>query len=185
MNQMFGHWEGGAKMATMNGKPYTGKILSGEDPGLKCEDESRTRQAFTDECDVNKIVARYGSMEAIPPELRDASRGVYADVSAEGDFRSRMDRALAVQKIFDALPEATREDFKHDPARFLAALADPSLAEGLRRAVAGGSGVSRAAGDPQPGGAGTAASGGSPTAEGGSGTPSAGPTKAQEGPKAG
>lgn len=89
-------------------------------------DENRTLQAFKDEADINKLMARYQRQGFIPPDTRQA---IYADVSDIPDFleaRQRVDLAITA---FNALPADVRLECGNDPAVFLQRIQDPAWAQ--------------------------------------------------------
>lgn len=87
-----------------------------EETGLKCEDVSRAKQSFRDECDINVIVERFGIGYEMPQGVRAP---VYGDFTEVGDFRGAMDAVIAAQSSFMALPADVRARFGNDPAGFV------------------------------------------------------------------
>lgn len=93
---------------------------------LVCKDESRTKQAFKDECDINNIVSKAmkaGELQGMinPPR--------YADVADAPRYHEALTLVVEAQAQFDALPSAVRKRFANDPANFLEFANDPSSAE--------------------------------------------------------
>lgn len=85
--------------------------------------ESRTKQSFRDECDINRIMARYqatGTLDFI--QKREAR---YADVSAL-DYQEAAFLVAGAQSMFHDLPSALRARFENDPAQLLAFLENPA-----------------------------------------------------------
>lgn len=100
--------------------------------------ESRTKQSFKDECDVNRIVARFQAtgqlpnINQLPPQ--------YLDVT-ELDFQAHQTFIAEAQSMFSELPSALRSKFENSPAKFLDFCSNeknrPELAElGLLRPIA-------------------------------------------------
>lgn len=86
--------------------------------------KGRTKQAPSDFCDINKIVARYrktGFLEHVR-----ANPGTFADVSGYGDFREMVQTVTLAKESFASLPSALRHRFHNDPGELLAFIADGS-----------------------------------------------------------
>ena len=101
--------------------------LYGERPpqvAQKFVDPSMTQQHFKEECDVNRILARYaetgnwGEQTDVRPQ--------FGDFSGEFDFRSAQDSIIQAREAFMALPSSVRKQFNNDPGELLAFLADES-----------------------------------------------------------
>lgn len=99
--------------------------------------ESRTKQAFKDETDINQILARYKSTGML--SHINENQGRFLDVSEISDFRSAVQRVQDTQKFFMGLPSDVRAEFQNDPAIFLDFLAEANEKEldryGLRALV--------------------------------------------------
>jgi len=92
---------------------------------------SRTKQSFKDECDINRIVARFRKT-GDPFLLNPAGIApTYADLPDVDSFHDSMNRVLAAEDAFAALPSKVRDRYRNDPGVFLAALADPSQVDFL------------------------------------------------------
>jgi len=82
---------------------------------------TRTKQAFKDECDINKIVERFKQTQG--PDFLDKLAGyvtgTYGDFSNIPDYREALDQVKKAQQMFDALPATVRKEFDNDPAYFL------------------------------------------------------------------
>lgn len=78
--------------------------------------EGMTKQSFKDECDVNRIMARYlatgelPNINALPPQ--------YLDVTAL-DFQEHQNFIAGANSLFQELPSAIRSRFGNSPAEFL------------------------------------------------------------------
>lgn len=79
--------------------------------------ESMTKQSFTDEVDINKIVARATESGFIGHV--STKTPVYMDATSIPDYRSALDIVNLANFRFMELPALTRERFMNDPARFL------------------------------------------------------------------
>ena len=112
--------------------PYDGlNTAFSEVSGLSCPyDSSLTHQSFKDECDVNKIIENLDASGFLseraarpyPPEF---------DASEVPDYHEAMNQVAYANQAFMALPAHVREEFAHDPARFVKYASDPANAEGM------------------------------------------------------
>lgn len=84
--------------------------------------QTSTKQSDRDKCDVNAIIARAKKGHVIT-HVRDTP-GRYQDVTSVGDFRESMNKVVAAQAAFEALPAALRKRFHNDPEEFLGFVAD-------------------------------------------------------------
>lgn len=84
--------------------------------------EGRTKQAFKDECDINRIVSRYVKTGEMPPAK---GGGVFADVSRIGTLLEARKKLADAEAKFKALPSAMRSRFKNDAGELLRFLANP------------------------------------------------------------
>lgn len=81
-----------------------------------------TKQSFKDECDVNKIIARFektGMIEAI-----NKNQPFYGDVSALVDYHEALNVVAEAQSLFNAMSAEVRERFSNDPEKMIAFLND-------------------------------------------------------------
>ncbi|AZL82833.1 internal scaffolding protein [Apis mellifera associated microvirus 14] len=88
-----------------------------EETGLTCPEDSRTKQEFKDEADINKIVERFGLTGELPQNLRMPISG---DFTGLGDYHEAMNLVLQAQEEFDKLPAKVRERFGNDAGAFIA-----------------------------------------------------------------
>lgn len=91
--------------------------------GLSFENvNSRTKQQFKDEADINRLVSRYiktgsfGQTGTRPPQFGD-----FVGI----DYTSMQNQIVHAQEQFAALPSEVRRRFANDPGNLLAFLADP------------------------------------------------------------
>lgn len=94
-----------------------------DDSGLMCVDESRTKQSFKEECDINTIVRRFGVTGQVPNSIETPLQGDFSDAL---DFRQSMDLIVAAREAFQELPAQVRKRFHHDPAEFNEFVSDES-----------------------------------------------------------
>lgn len=86
--------------------------------GTDCSgDKVLTKQEFKDECDINRIMARYAQTGELPPGLGLGSFGDFSDV---GSYQEAIERVRDAEAQFAALPSKVRERFGNDAANMLA-----------------------------------------------------------------
>lgn len=78
-------------------------------------EDGRTKQAFKDECDIHKIIARASKVGTLSHLERHGA--FYADFSGF-DFTEAQLTLARGKTIFEQLPAEVRREFKHDPAQF-------------------------------------------------------------------
>ncbi|AXH75659.1 MAG: internal scaffolding protein [Microviridae sp.] len=83
---------------------------------------SMTDPSFRDQCDINRIVARYRNsnvpLPAVPPHYQ------YIDALQVPDFAAVQQTVVDARRAFDALDARIRARFAHDPAQLIAFVAD-------------------------------------------------------------
>lgn len=101
------------------------KVKAGERyrPVIHCTEDKFTVQSARDECDINRIVARFEKSGILPTIDRV---GIFVDVSNVGDYREALERVETAREAFMRLPAVARERFDNDPATFLDFMADPA-----------------------------------------------------------
>jgi len=93
--------------------------------------DSRTKQSFKDECDINLIMRRYQQTGAIshlasqPPRFIDVAEGL--------DFQQALNQVIAAEQAFGALPAAVRDRFGNDPGQLIEFVSDSKNREEARR----------------------------------------------------
>jgi len=93
-----------------------------EETGLLCLDESKTKQAFAEECDINTIVRRFNLTGQLPDNVRAP---MYGDFEQVFDFHSAMNAVAAAGEAFDMMPADVRARFANDPAAFVDFCSNP------------------------------------------------------------
>jgi len=83
---------------------------------FKCKGKSLTKQSFTEECDINKILAKYQKTGAIDHVNKHEPSYGYA---TSDDFTSAMEIVARGSTMFEELPSSIRTKFENDPAKFL------------------------------------------------------------------
>ncbi len=96
--------------------------------------DGRTKQAFKDDADIVKIMARADKAGTISHLQK--FEGVYADYS-DYDFEEQTRRLAQGQTIFDQLPAEMRREFNQSPQEFFAYVNDPKNVEDLRTRLPG------------------------------------------------
>lgn len=84
--------------------------------GLACEEPSLAQQHYKDECDINTILERF-SITGLLPDSPLSPR--YGDFSGIGDYHTALNRVIAAQDEFEALPAQIRARFDNDPAQLI------------------------------------------------------------------
>ena len=84
--------------------------------GLACEEPSLAQQHFKDECDINNILRQF-NITGLLPDTPLSPR--YGDFSGIGDYHTALNRVIAAQDEFDALPAQIRARFDNDPAQLI------------------------------------------------------------------
>lgn len=109
--------------------------VRGERLNARVEADGRTRQAFKDECDINKLLARYAKTGALSHFAKHG--GEYMSVSPV-EFQEALNTVIEADKLFRDLPSKLRGRFNNDPSEFLGFVQNPDNADemvelGLRK----------------------------------------------------
>lgn len=109
-------------MGMYDGESYKGAVpYSSYVPHLKVvstpSGESRTRQEFADECDINSIMARFEKHKVLTHVNR--SQGKYLDVSETPDLATALSVLADAETAFMSLPARVRAEFANDPISFV------------------------------------------------------------------
>lgn len=97
--------------------------------------DGRTKQAFKDSTDINKILTRAAKGDAITHLAKHGA--VYGDFSDIPDLLEAEARLSRGRQIFAELPGEIRREFHQDPARFFAYVNDPANADKLHELLPG------------------------------------------------
>ena len=89
--------------------------------GLACEEPSLAQQHFKEECDINTILQKFNISGMLPQSTLSPR---YGDFSGIGDYHTALNRVLAAQDEFEALPAQIRARFNNDPAQLIEFLQD-------------------------------------------------------------
>ncbi len=101
-----------------------------EESALYCEDPSRTKQSFKEECDINTILKRFNITGQLPVGPLQPQ---YGDFSGVFDYQTALNAVIAAQDSFNALPATLRNRFANDPAAFVDFCSDESNREEMIR----------------------------------------------------
>ena len=97
--------------------PYNyDKDAASNESGLHCEDASLAQQHFKEECDINTILQKFNVTGLLPANPLSPR---YGDFTGIGDYHTAMNRVLAVQDEFEALPAQIRARFDNDPENLI------------------------------------------------------------------
>ena len=97
--------------------PYNyDRDAASNESGLACEEPSLAQQHHKDECDINNILRQF-NITGLLPESPLSPR--YGDFTGIGDYHTAMNRVIAVQDEFEALPAQIRARFNNDPAQLI------------------------------------------------------------------
>jgi len=97
------------------------KDAASNESGLACEEPSLAQQHFKDECDINNILRQF-NITGLLPEAPLSPR--YGDFTGIGDYHTALNRVIAAQDEFEALPAQIRARFDNDPANLIEFLDD-------------------------------------------------------------
>lgn len=107
--------------------PYNYDMNAASDgSGLACEDATLTQQHFRDECDINNILKQF-NVTGMLPQMTLSPR--YGDFTGIGDYKSALDRVMAIDEEFMALPANIRARFDNDPEQLINFLDDENNRE--------------------------------------------------------
>jgi phage internal scaffolding protein len=102
--------------------PYNYDLdAASNESGLACEEPTLAQQHYKDECDINTILQKF-SITGILPEVPLSPR--YGDFSGISDYHTALNRVIAAQDEFEALPAQIRARFENDPSKLIEFLDD-------------------------------------------------------------
>ena len=84
---------------------------------LDCQDGSRTKQSFKEECDINTIMKRYENTGVLPELIK--TNPAYGDFSDVGTYLEAMSVVKLAEEQFSGLSAKVRDRFSNDPVKFL------------------------------------------------------------------
>lgn len=92
---------------------------------------SMTKQAFKDQCDIHRIIKQYDTTGLIQHVNR--STAAYGDFTEVNEYQESLNRVIAAQGAFDALPAAIRKRFGNDPGEFFEFATNPENRDELAK----------------------------------------------------
>lgn len=106
------------------------KILDEKTPrvviaGIDCSTgKTRTKQAFKNECDINRIMRKYTKTGVISQDSINRRQAIFTDVTEALDYQESANYILQADKAFMDLPANIRTRFGNDPGELLTFLQD-------------------------------------------------------------
>lgn len=85
---------------------------------------SMTQQHFKDECDINRILAKYEKTGLLTHVSRYGGR--YEDLPSDIDYQKSLHVMMEAEEAFMSLPSNVRRRFDNDPEAFLRFVGDPA-----------------------------------------------------------
>ena len=86
--------------------------------------DGRTKQAFKDQCDINKMLAKAQQNGSVSHLLK-YPEAVYGEFDGEFDLLTAQSKIMRANQIFDDLPSEVRNEFGNDPLKFVAFAGNP------------------------------------------------------------
>lgn len=93
-------------------------------------EKSLTKQAFKDECNINKIMSRYEKTGLITHIAKGAPQ--YGDFSNITTYHEAVNQIMLAQDMFESLPAKLRQQFNNDPELFVDFCSNPENLEQLQ-----------------------------------------------------
>lgn len=84
--------------------------------GVACEEPSLAQQHFKDECDINNILRQFNITGMLPESTLSPKYGDFTGIS---DYKTALDRVIAADEEFMALPAQLRARFDNEPANLI------------------------------------------------------------------
>lgn len=83
--------------------------------GLECKDESRTKQSFKEDADLNVMIRKFGVETVAEPNWAEL------DVSnIPGDYHKVRNQLIEADELFQSIPSHIRASVDNDMGKFLA-----------------------------------------------------------------
>lgn len=92
---------------------------------------SRTKQEWTEECDINVLMKRFEKTGVLSHVARTPPR--YLDLTSVPDLQSAMNTMSEAREAFMHLPAAIRATFDNDPVAFVDFASKPENIEQMRK----------------------------------------------------
>lgn len=87
-----------------------------DESGLACEEPTLAQQHFKDECDINNILKQFNVTGMLPNQPLSPRYGDFTGIS---DYKTAIDRVIAAEEEFMALPAQLRARFDNDPENLI------------------------------------------------------------------
>lgn len=97
---------------------------------LICADESRTKQEFVKECDIQNILKKFVKTGVLTHLAKYGGR--YDELPSGLDFQAAMETVAEGSSAFESLPSQLRNRFHNDPREFLTFVQNPENLDELR-----------------------------------------------------
>ncbi|AJK28329.1 putative minor capsid protein [Eel River basin pequenovirus] len=97
----------------------------------KIYNDGRTKQAFKDSTDINKILKKAQTTGSLA-HLQKYPEAVYGDFDGEFDLLTAQQRISRANEIFADLPSEVRREFDNNALRFVQYAGDPANNDKLR-----------------------------------------------------
>lgn len=92
---------------------------------------TRTKQSFTEECNINNIMARFEKTKVV--EHLNQNQGNYGDFTNVTDYHTSLNAVIAAQTSFNSLPAQLRATFQNDPGKFYDFVNNPENIDEMRK----------------------------------------------------
>ena len=86
-----------------------------DESGLACEEPTLAQQQYKDESDINNILRQFNITGQLPVALSPR----YGDFTGISDYKTALDRVIAADEEFLALPAELRARFDNEPANLI------------------------------------------------------------------
>ena len=93
------------------------------DTGELVKQETRTKQEFKTQCDINCVIKNYDKTGLIT-HVNNA-KAQYGDFTAVNEYQEALNIVVDSQAAFAELPSEIRKRFNNDPGKFLEFVTDP------------------------------------------------------------
>lgn len=97
--------------------------------GIECGG-GRTHQSMADECNVNKIMAKF-ERDGVLSHVAQYE-GNYGDFTGAMDYHAALNQVIQAGEMFMSLPASVRREFENDPGLFLDFCEDPENEDAMR-----------------------------------------------------
>ena len=93
-------------------------------------EQTRTKQSFAKECDINEILKQFRRTGMINHVAKH--QGYYGDFTNGVTYQGAMQVIAEANSMFESLPAHVRAEFENDPAKFLDFVHDESNEERMK-----------------------------------------------------